>query len=161
MLSHEQYMDQALNLAAQAFAQNEVPIGALLIDSQGIVIGRGYNQTEAQHSQLMHAELQALREATDKIGDWRLDGATVYVTLEPCTMCFAALALSRVKRVVFGAYSPVFGFQLDKDCFLPLYNKDALFLQGGVKELECSTLLKQFFQKKRVQVEGNKIKNEP
>ena len=150
---HEAYMAQALAYAQEAYDNDEVPIGAIIVNASGDIIGVGYNQVESKKSQLMHAELQALRQATESVGNWRLEDTTLYVTLEPCTMCFAAATISRVKTIIFGAYSPIFGFQLDKDRFVPLYNNDALFIQGGVKEQECSTLLKQFFQKKRTKVE--------
>lgn len=149
MYSDEQYMDQALVLAQQAFAIDEVPIGALIVNSQGRIIGSGFNRVESERCQLAHAELRALREATDAQGDWRLEGCTVYVTLEPCSMCYHALRLSRVKKIVFGADSPLFGFHLDKDSFISVYNLDAILTVQGVRKQECQELLKRFFQQKR------------
>ncbi len=155
---YESYMQKALTLACQAYDQNEVPIGAVVVDKEGAIIGSGYNQTEASMSQTSHAELLALADAGKKMGDWRLEDCTIFVTLEPCTMCMAALKLSRIKKVVYGADSPVFGFRLDKDCFIPLYNNDALLIQSGVLKEKCSEILKDFFQKKRNESEGSKRK---
>jgi len=93
--------------------------------------------------------LQAVKEATRVLGDWRLEGCTLFVTLEPCAMCYYALRASRIRKIVFGADSPVFGFHLDKDNFISVYNLDALFVLGGVRKQESEGLLKQFFQLKR------------
>ena len=153
---HEQYMDQALELAKKAYDVGEVPIGALIIDQEGIVIGRGYNTVEKNKTQTAHAEIQALQEAAQIKNNWRLENCTLYVTLEPCSMCFFASKLSRIKAIYYGASSPLFGFHLDKDCFLSLYNNDALFITGGIKEKESKQILKQFFQKKRNQGDHTK-----
>lgn len=147
--THEQYMDQALELAQQAYDKGEVPIGAIIIDQDGSVLGRGHNMVEKNKTQTAHAELQALQEAAHTKNNWRLEGCTLYVTLEPCSMCFFASKLSRMKAIYYGASSPLFGFHLDKDCFLSLYNNDALFITGGIREEESRQILKQFFQKKR------------
>ncbi len=149
MYLDEQYMDQALELARAAFDADEVPIGTLIVNADGKVIGSGFNCVESEGCQLAHAELKALREATHAHGNWRLEGCTVYVTLEPCSMCYHALRLSRVKKIVFGAESPLFGFHLDKDNFISVYNLDALLTVQGVRKQECQELLKRFFQKKR------------
>jgi len=146
---HEQYMEQALELAKKAYDKDEVPIGAIIVDQDGAVIGRGYNMVEQQQTQTCHAELNALQEAAQIKNNWRLEGCTLYVTLEPCSMCFFATKLSRLEAIYYGAQSPLFGFQLDKDCFLSVYNKDALIVKGGIKEEESKKILKQFFQKKR------------
>lgn len=153
---HETYMDQALELARQAYNAGEVPIGAIVVDQNGTIIGRGYNTVEKNNTQTAHAEMQALKSAAQKNNNWRLEECTLYVTLEPCSMCFFAAKLSRVKAVYFGAPSPLFGFHLDKDCFLSLYNRDALFITGGIREKESSQILKQFFQKKRNKGDQNK-----
>lgn len=153
---HETYMDEALELAQKAYAQEEIPIGAVVVDSSGTIIGRGYNTVEQDATQTAHAEIQALKKAAQKKGNWRLEDCTLYVTLEPCSMCFFATKLSRIKSIYYGASSPLFGFRLDKDCFLSVYNNDALFVQGGIKEQESKKILKQFFQKKRNQSEQSK-----
>lgn len=142
-------MDQALELAQQAYDAGEVPIGAVVVDQDGTIIGQGYNTVEKNLTQTAHAEIQALKHAAQTKNNWRLQDCTLYVTLEPCSMCFFATKLSRVKAIYFGAPSPLFGCHLDKDCFLSLYNNDALFITGGIREEESKQILKQFFQKKR------------
>lgn len=154
--NYESYMQKALCLAEKAYEEDEVPIGALIIDSEGNIIGQGYNKTEQIMSQTAHAELRALEEAGKTKKDWRLDDCILFVTLEPCSMCMAAIKLSRISKIVYGADSPVFGFRLDNDCFIPLYNNDRLFIHKGVLKDECSEILKKFFQKKRNNNEGNK-----
>ena len=148
---HETYMDQALELAQQAYDTGEVPIGAVVVSPEGVVIGRGYNTVEKNQTQTAHAEMQALKQATQLKNNWRLEDCTLYVTLEPCSMCFFATKLSRVKAIYYGASSPLFGFRLDNDCFLSLYNNDALFIKGGIREERSKQILKQFFQQKRNQ----------
>ena len=147
--THETYMDQALELAQKAFDSGEVPIGAIIVDQDGVVIGAGWNTVEKDTTQTAHAELKALQKAAQIKNNWRLEDCTLYVTLEPCSMCFYASKLSRLKAIYYGADSPLFGFHLDKDCFLSLYNNDALFIRGGIREKESKQILKQFFQKKR------------
>lgn len=149
MESSQYYMRQALELAQQAFEEDEVPIGALVIDAQGAIIGQGYNQVEKLSTQVAHAELQALTMAGQKVDTWRLEGCTLVVTLEPCSMCMAAIRLSRITKVIYGASSPVFGFQLDNDRFVPIYNNGSFLMESGVLKEECSKILKDFFQKKR------------
>ena len=144
-------MTQALVLAQQAFDEGEVPIGALVVDATGKIIGSGYNQIEKQQSQIAHAEISALRQAAHARGDWRLGGCTLYVTIEPCTMCYGALRLSRIDRLVFGASSPVFGYHLDKDSFLSVYNNDTLLIKEGIMKEECAKLVRRFFEQKRKQ----------
>ena len=94
---------------ARAALPDDVPIGAVVLSSAGDVIGRGHNLREAQHDPAGHAEILALREAANAVGEWRLDGCTLVVTLEPCTMCAGALVLARVERLVFGAFDPKAG----------------------------------------------------
>jgi tRNA(adenine34) deaminase len=97
-------MREALDEARAALATSDVPIGAVVVDPTGTVVGRGRNRREAQADPTAHAEVVALREAAAARGEWRLDGCTLVVTLEPCTMCAGAVVLSRVDRLVFGAY---------------------------------------------------------
>ncbi len=150
------YMQQALLQAEQAFLQDEVPIGALVVASDGAVLGVGFNTVEHNHTQTAHAELQALSQAAIAQKDWRLEGSTLFVTLEPCVMCVGAARLSRISRIVFGASSPLFGFRLDNDLGLWLYNKDSMIIQGGIEEEACSAVLKKFFQQKRKKGEWKK-----
>lgn len=144
------YMEQALRLANKAFVNDEVPIGALVVDPQGSIIGRGMNMVETRNTQTAHAEMIALQRAGAKFGDWRLEECWLYVTLEPCAMCMALALQSRIKGVVYGAQSPIFGFHLDNNLSLQLYKKGALILVDGVCTEEASHLLKQFFKTKRI-----------
>lgn len=149
-------MQQALLQAEQAFLQDEVPIGALVVAPDGVILGVGFNTVEHNHTQTAHAELQALSQAAIAQKDWRLEGSTLFVTLEPCVMCVGAARLSRISRIVFGASSPLFGFRLDNDLGLWLYNKDSMIIQGGIEEEACSAVLKKFFQQKRKKGEWKK-----
>ena len=97
-------MGLALEEASKALASDDVPIGAVVLDPDGFVIGRGGNRREADHDPTAHAEIVALRQAADRRGQWRLEGCTLVVTLEPCTMCAGATVLARVDRLVFGAF---------------------------------------------------------
>lgn len=147
-LDHE-FMGHALQEAQRASAEQEVPIGAVLIDAQGEIIARAHNQVEQRHTQLAHAECQVLMQAGQLYNNWRLENCWLYVTLEPCAMCMYALVLSRVAGVVYGARSPLFGYQLDKDMALWVYNRGSLRIIADVREQESAELLKQFFIKHR------------
>lgn len=107
--AYEPAMRTALQLARRALDTADVPVGAVVLDAQGQTIGRGWNLREASGDPTAHAEVLALREAAMALGAWRLEGATLVVTLEPCTMCAGALVLARVTRLVFGAYDPKAG----------------------------------------------------
>ena len=102
------WMQEAMTLAQQALP-HDVPVGALVLDSHGQVIGRGYNTREQQNDPLGHAELNALKQATQHLGNWRLNGCTLVVTLEPCPMCASALAQSKLARIIYGASDPLQG----------------------------------------------------
>jgi tRNA(adenine34) deaminase len=143
------FMTQALEQAKLAFAENEVPIGAVVVDAQGIVVGMGYNRVEGEHTQRAHAEIIALEQAAKARGDWRLQGCWLYVTLEPCAMCMSMSVLSRLEGVVFGAESPIFGYQLDKNMAYQLYKNDIVKVVSGVCAPDAADLLKYFFQEKR------------
>ena len=145
----ELYMEQALELAQVAFSKQEVPIGALVVDAHGIIIGRGANITQAKYSQTGHAEVGAIEEAGRAIKDWRLDGCTLYVTLEPCLMCMSLIGLSRIERIVYGAESPLFGYHLDKESLPDLYKKQIKGVTSGVLAHEAELLLKKFFKAQR------------
>jgi tRNA(adenine34) deaminase len=144
-----QFMHEALLCAREAYVSDEVPIGAVVVDGQGTIIGRGGNQVEALHMQSAHAERIALDNAGLTRSDWRLDGCWLYVTLEPCAMCMALIRLSRISGVVYAATSPLFGYRLDKDEVLSVYNKNLLAIVDGVCDTQATELLKTFFQKKR------------
>ncbi len=142
-------MAEALELAQRAAEEGEVPVGAVVVIDDEIV-GRGYNRREIDSDPTAHAEMIAIREAAAKIGGWRLDGAGVYVTLEPCPMCAGAMMLARIARLVFGAFDPKAGaagtlFNLPTD---ERFNHN-FEVTGGIMQEECSDLLSSFFKKLR------------
>lgn len=143
------FMKAALNQAKKAYKFQEVPIGAVVINSSGLIIGKGYNLTETKKCQSYHAEFLAIENATKKIGNWRLDHCVLYVTLEPCLMCMSLIGLSRIKRIVFGTKSPLFGYHLDKEMLPDLYKKQLQGITSGILADEAEKLLKGFFKEKR------------
>ncbi|MBS7350783.1 MAG: tRNA adenosine(34) deaminase TadA [Comamonas sp.] len=145
------WMRHALTLAAQAAAAGEVPVGAVVV-KDGQLLGQGYNAPIALHDPSAHAEIQALRQAAQALGNYRLEGCTLYVTLEPCTMCSGALLAARLARVVYGAPEPKTGAagSVHNVFALPQLNAHTQ-VQGGVLAQECSALLQAFFQQRRQQ----------
>ena len=143
------FMQEALAQAGCAAAIDEVPIGAVLVNPAGDIIGRGYNRVEKDCSQRSHAECIAIEQASKVAGDWRLNGHWLYVTLEPCSMCMGLIKLSRLGGVVYGAPSPLFGFRLDNQDDLWVYKKDTFSTIEGIKKEESAALLRSFFHKKR------------
>ncbi len=143
-------MNNALNNGKQAASQNEVPIGAVVVNPNAEIIGNGYNQVEQNKCQTEHAEMIAIRNATATQNDWRLDNCWLYVTLEPCSMCMGLIKLSRIAGVVYGAPSPLYGYRLDKDDHFRVYKNDTPLIISGIKQNEASGLLKDFFRKKRL-----------
>jgi tRNA(adenine34) deaminase len=143
-------MRLALDEARAALATEDVPVGAVLFDEGGHVIGRGRNRREARGDPTAHAEVEALREGARERGLWRLDDAVLYVTLEPCAMCAGALVNARVRRVVYGARDPRAGAveSLFTLCTDPRLNH-RLEVQAGVLEDECARLLRDFFRRRR------------
>lgn len=142
-------MRVALGLAREAGAAGEVPVGAVVV-LDGEVIGRGFNQPILRHDPTAHAEIMALRDAADRAGNYRLPGATLYVTLEPCVMCTGAIMHARVARVVFGARDPKTGAA---GSVVDLYGESRLNhhadIEGGILAEECSALLSSFFAARR------------
>ena len=142
------FMNEALRLAEIAAQQGEIPVGAVVV-RDGEIIGRGYNQRETNKSAVSHAEIIAIEEACRKVGDWRLTGCTLYVTLEPCPMCSGAIVNSRIDRVVFGATDRMAG------CCGSLINFNAypfnhsFEIEKGIREDQCQRILKDFFENKR------------
>jgi tRNA(adenine34) deaminase len=143
------FMQEALGQAQCAAAIGEVPIGAVVVNAQGDIVGRGHNSVERDCTQRSHAECMAIEQASKAIGDWRLNGHWLYVTLEPCSMCMGLIKLSRLSGVAYGANSPLFGFRLDNQPDLWVYKRNALMIIEGIKEQESATLLKDFFHQKR------------
>ena|SRR5437588_6087447 len=144
-----QWMEEALALAEEAGREGEIPIGAVIVDREGRVVGRGRNRRESGDP-LGHAELLAIAEAARTIGDWRLEGTTMIVTLEPCAMCAGALVNARIERLIFGAYDPKAGFcgslgNLVQDSRL----NHRLEVTGGFEEERARLLLQRFFQELR------------
>ncbi len=143
------FMQEALIEAYKAQELDEVPVGAVIVNSEGIIIARGHNSVERDCSQRSHAESLAIEQAGKILGDWRLEGCWVYVTLEPCAMCMNLIQLSRLAGVVYGAPSPLFGFQLDKKQKDSVYKRDAFPIIEGVLGEESAVILRDFFRKKR------------
>jgi tRNA(adenine34) deaminase len=141
-VTDEDYMRRALEMAERA--EDEVPVGAVVV-LDGRIVGEGWNRPLATHDPSSHAEIEALRAAGKATGNYRLAGASLYVTLEPCTMCVGAMFHARVARVVYGARDPKTGAA---ELFLSRFNHHAK-AQGGVLEAECAGLLGRFFAARR------------
>ena len=142
-------MKIALKLAEKAFTQNEIPVGSIIV-KENRIIGRGYNQKERLTDPTAHAEIISISAASSTINDWRLNGATLYVSKEPCSMCAGAIINSRISRLVFGAYDD------QKGCCGSLYQicgdkrlGSNTVVKGGVLEERCSEILTEFFYLKR------------
>ena len=145
----QKYMREAIKQAKKAYTLEEVPIGCV-IGYDGKIIGRGYNRRTIDKNPLAHAEIQAIRKASRKMGDWRLEDCTLYVTLEPCQMCSGAIVQARIKRVVVGCMNPKAG------CAGSILNlldvkefNHQVELTTGVREEECSRMMKEFFRELR------------
>ncbi len=150
MKTDEEYMQIALDEARKAFDANEVPVGAVVV-SEGIILARAYNSPITNNDPSGHAEMLALRKAADALGNYRLNGASLYVTLEPCVMCAGAIIQSRLSRLIFGARDPKSG------AVVSLYNilKDERLnhqveITEGILSDECGEILSRFFRQKRV-----------
>jgi tRNA(adenine34) deaminase len=149
-VTDEPAMRLALREAAVAALAGDVPVGAVVVDADGVVIGRGHNQREALGDPTLHAEVVAIREAARRRGGWRLDGATLVVTLEPCTMCAGAIVLSRLDRLVYGATDDKAGavgslWDVVRDRRLN-HRPEVV---GGVLADECSAALREWFAARR------------
>jgi tRNA(adenine34) deaminase len=144
------FMSLAYNQAIDAWRADEAPIGAV-IELDGEVIGAAHNTVESAHDPTAHAEMLALTQAATKLGDWRLTGATVYVTKEPCPMCSGAMLMSRVRRVCYAVPDPKMGCLGGATNLndLPQVNHHLELTAGGVLEEECRQLLQEFFRAKR------------
>jgi tRNA(adenine34) deaminase len=142
------FMQSALDLADLAFRDGEVPVGAVVVDDAGSVIGKGFNRIESEGCQAAHAELLAIKQACAARGGWRLDGCYVFVTLEPCLMCFGLIKNSRVSGLVFGASSTLFGFSQFYVEKAVENGKDSLFLEN-LQEQRAIAILRAFFHRAR------------
>ena len=148
-LDYESYMRRALTLAAAAAAEGEVPVGCVIADAAGTVLGEGRNRREATRSVLGHAEMEALDAACRARGDWRLDDCTAFVTLEPCPMCAGAFINARLGTLVYGAREPRFG---SVSSVLNLFEErypSRTAIYGGVLAAESEALLGAFFEQRR------------
>jgi len=156
----EKYMKEAIRQAKKAAALDEVPIGCVIVH-EGQIIARGYNRRNTDKNTLSHAELLAIRKASKKLGDWRLEGCTLYVTLEPCQMCAGAIIQARVDRVVIGSMNPKAGCAgsvlniLEMDGF----NHKAE-VERGILQEECSRMLSEFFRELRERKKTKIVRSE-
>ena len=146
----EKYMKEALKQAKKAYALGEVPIGCVIVH-EGQIIGRGYNRRNTDKNTLAHAEITAINKASKKIGDWRLEECTLYVTLEPCQMCAGAIVQARIPEVVMGCMNPKAGCagSILNILNMPEFNHQVQVTRG-ILEQECSDMLKKFFSELRI-----------
>ncbi len=157
MAIEEKYMKEAIRQARKAAALGDVPIGCV-IEYQGAIIGRGYNRRMADKNTLAHAEISAIRKACRKMGDWRLEGCTMYVTLEPCPMCAGAIVQARIPEVVIGCMNPKAGCA---GSVLDMLHEEGFNHQvethTGILQEECSSLLTTFFKTLRQKQKEAKV----
>lgn len=142
---NSRFMDRAITLAREAAACGEIPVGAVIVKN-GEIIAEGRNRREEKQSALSHAEIEAISAACEALSSWRLDGCTLYVTLEPCVMCTGAIINARIPEVVFGAYDLTAGCMdsVINLCDLNLGSRPQIY--GGIREDECKALLTDFFK---------------
>lgn len=147
--NREKYMRAAIWEAKKAYALDEVPIGCVIV-YQDKIIARGYNRRNTDKNTVAHAEMSAIKKASKKLGDWRLEGCTMYVTLEPCQMCAGAIVQSRMKKVVIGSMNPKAGCAGSVLNLLQMAQfNHQVEIERGVLEEECSTMLSGFFRELR------------
>ena len=143
-MNDERFMREAISEARKALAQDEIPIGAVVV-ANGMIIGRGHNLTETLHDVTAHAEMQAITAAAEWLGGKYLDQCTLYVTVEPCVMCAGAIAWSQLGRLVFGTADEKRGYQR----YAPNALHPKTEVVSGILAAECSTMMKEFFKSKR------------
>ena len=149
MTRDEKYMKAAIREAKKAYALEEVPIGCVIVQNDKI-IARGYNRRNTDKNTLAHAEMSAIKKASKKTGDWRLEDCTMYVTLEPCQMCAGAIVQSRLGKVVIGSMNPKAGCAGSVINLLQMKQfNHQVQMETGILEEECSTMLSGFFQELR------------
>lgn len=155
-MDDEFYMKKALSLAKRAAKAGEVPIGCVIV-CNGEIVGTGYNKRKTKKTTLAHAELLAIDKASKKLGDWRLEGCTMYVTLEPCQMCSGAIVQARIDRVVIGARNPKAGCagSILNILQMPRFNHQ-VEITNDVLEPECSAILTDFFASLRLRLKQEK-----
>lgn len=149
MTLDEEYMERALALAQKAYDMGEIPVGALVIDSQGAVIGEGYNQRETLLSPTAHAEVLAIEQAARALGSWRLTGCTLYVTLEPCPMCAGAAMNARLARIVYGAFDEKNGACASVAALFDEKFTHIPRVRSRILEERCGDILTRFFRQLR------------
>ncbi|WP_369801896.1 tRNA adenosine(34) deaminase TadA [Rodentibacter sp. Ppn85] len=148
----EKFMRLALSLADKAESLGEIPVGAVLVDSEGNILGEGWNLSITENDPTAHAEIVALRHAAKKVQNYRLLDTTLYVTLEPCTMCAGAILHSRIRRLVFGASDYKTGAVGSRFHFFDDYQMNhTVEITGGILAEECSEKLSAFFRKRRAE----------
>lgn len=148
-MNHEEHMKRALEQARKAMSEGEVPVGCVIVDAGGDIIGTGYNRRENERNALAHAELEAINAACKKVNDWRLGGCSLYVTLEPCPMCAGAIINSRIAKVFYGAKEDVSGSCGSViNLFMERFSHSPQVV-GGILEQECASLMTEFFKKLR------------
>ena len=158
MDKHEKYMKEAIKQARKAYKLGEVPIGCVIV-YQDKIIGRGYNRRKTDKSTLSHAEITAIKRASKAMGDWRLEECTLYVTLEPCQMCYGAIVQARIPDVVIGCMNPKAGCagSILNILQTPEFNHQ-VNITKGILEKECSDMLTSFFKELRVRLKTEKEK---
>ncbi|MFT3943943.1 MAG: tRNA adenosine(34) deaminase TadA [Ancrocorticia sp.] len=140
------WVGRAMELARRAADAGDVPVGALVVDASGSILGEGWNTREVDNDPAGHAEIVALRAAARALGSWRLEGCDLYVTLEPCTMCAGAIVAARVRRVIFGAWDAKAGAAGSiRDVLRDSRLNHQVEVIGGVREEECARQLREFF----------------
>jgi tRNA(adenine34) deaminase len=156
LTDQEKYMKEALRQAKKAYALGEVPIGCVIVH-EGKIIGRGYNRRNTDKNTLAHAEITAINKASRKLGDWRLEGCTLYVTLEPCQMCAGAIVQARIDEVVMACMNPKAGCggSILNILEMPEFNHQVKVTRGILEE-ECSHMLTQFFKELRIRNKAEK-----
>ncbi len=145
---HETFLQRALTLAEHAQTQHEVPVGAVVVYKNKI-IGEGFNQPITTHDPTAHAEIMALRHAAKQLKNYRLNDCDIYVTLEPCAMCAAAMIHARINTCFFGAYDPKSSATIIVNSELSTTLNHQVKLSGGILEKECSAMIKEFFKQRR------------
>lgn len=146
----QNFMDIALEEAKTAFYEDEVPVGCVIVSEHGEILAQTYNLKESLNDASAHAEILAIKEASQKIGDWRLEDCSVFVTLEPCPMCLSALVQARIKNLYFGAYDRKGGaLSLGINMYKDKRFNHNFNVWGGINHFNCSQILSNFFRQKR------------